>query len=72
MVCFPHEPALLLRTVQLQPPVISQIVPTNPAAPVKGPTHVVKRGKTPEAQRGVCEAVWRDCPSISSNSSQAG
>jgi site-specific recombinase XerD len=27
--------------------VISQIVPTNPAAPVKGPTHVVKRGKTP-------------------------
>src|ERR1700731_4354329 len=26
---------------------ISQIVPTNPAAPVKGPTHVVKRGKTP-------------------------
>ena len=27
--------------------VISQIVPTNPAAPVKGPTDVVKRGKTP-------------------------
>jgi site-specific recombinase XerD len=27
--------------------VISQIVPTNPAAPVKGPTHIVKRGKTP-------------------------
>jgi integrase/recombinase XerD len=27
--------------------VISQIVPTNPAAPVKGPTYVVKRGKTP-------------------------
>ena len=27
--------------------VISQIVPSNPAAPVKGPTHVVKRGKTP-------------------------
>src|SRR5271166_14076 len=27
--------------------VISQVVPTNPAAPVKGPTHVVKRGKTP-------------------------
>ena len=27
--------------------VISQIVPTNPAAPVKGPTHVVKCGKTP-------------------------
>ena len=27
--------------------VISQIVPTKPAAPVKGPTHVVKRGKTP-------------------------
>jgi integrase/recombinase XerD len=26
--------------------VVSQIVPTNPAAPVKGPTHVVKRGKT--------------------------
>ena len=27
--------------------VVSQIVPTNPAAPVKGPTHVVKKGKTP-------------------------
>src|ERR1700757_2240705 len=27
--------------------VISQIVPVNPAAPVKVPTHVVKRGKTP-------------------------
>jgi integrase/recombinase XerD len=27
--------------------VISQVVPTNPAAPVKGPTYVVKRGKTP-------------------------
>ena len=26
---------------------ISQIVPPNPAAPVKGPTHIVKRGKTP-------------------------
>ena len=26
--------------------VISQIVPVNPAAPVKGPTHVVKGGKT--------------------------
>src|ERR1700745_373142 len=27
--------------------VVSQIVPVNPPAPVKGPTHVVKRGKTP-------------------------
>ncbi len=27
--------------------VISQIVPVNPASPVKGPTYVVKRGKTP-------------------------
>jgi site-specific recombinase XerD len=27
--------------------VVSQIVPVNPAAPVKGPSHVVKRGKTP-------------------------
>ena len=27
--------------------VISQVVPVNPAAPVKGPTYVVKRGKTP-------------------------
>jgi hypothetical protein len=27
--------------------VISQVVPINPAAPVKGPTYVVKRGKTP-------------------------
>ena len=26
--------------------VVSQIVPVNPPAPVKGPTHVVKRGKT--------------------------
>src|SRR5262249_8210674 len=25
----------------------SRIVPAHPAAPVKGPTHVVKRGKTP-------------------------
>jgi integrase/recombinase XerD len=27
--------------------VINQVVPVNPAAPVKGPTYVVKRGKTP-------------------------
>jgi integrase/recombinase XerD len=26
--------------------VMSQIVPANPAEPVKGPTHVVKRGET--------------------------
>ena len=27
--------------------VISQVIPTNPAASVRGPKHVVKRGKTP-------------------------
>ncbi len=27
--------------------VVNQIVPVNPPGPVKGPTHVVKRGKTP-------------------------
>jgi integrase/recombinase XerD len=26
---------------------LQMIVPSNPAVPVKGPTHVVKRGKTP-------------------------
>ena len=38
-----HLPAIKMLFDYL---VISQIVPTNPAAPVKGPT-VVKRGKTP-------------------------
>ena len=27
--------------------VVGQVVPTNPAAPVRGPKHVVKTGKTP-------------------------
>lgn len=27
--------------------VVGQIIPTNPAASVRGPRHVVKRGKTP-------------------------
>jgi hypothetical protein len=31
--------------------VIGQIVPTNPAAAVRGPKHVVKTGKTPEISR---------------------
>jgi hypothetical protein len=39
--------------------VVSQIVPVNPAAPVKGPTHVVKRGKTPVLS-------VRGCPDASS------
>ena len=30
--------------------VIGQVVPANPAASVRGPTHVVKRGKTPVLQ----------------------
>jgi site-specific recombinase XerC len=37
--------------------VIGQIVPVNPAASVRGPKHVVKRGKTPvlkAEQRGCC------------------
>jgi site-specific recombinase XerC len=35
--------------------VTGQVVPTNPAAPVSGPKHVVKTGKTP-----VLEAeAWR-------------
>ena len=35
--------------------VIGQIVPTNPAASVRGPTHVVKTGKTPVLDGG----EWR-------------
>lgn len=31
--------------------VVGQIVPTNPAASVRGPKHVVKRGKTPVLER---------------------
>jgi site-specific recombinase XerD len=27
--------------------VVGQVIPVNPASPVRGPTHVVKRGKTP-------------------------
>ena len=30
--------------------VIGQVVPTNPATSVRGPTHVVKTGKTPVLQ----------------------
>ena len=44
--------------------VISQIVPANPAAPVKGPTHVVKRGKTPvfsvEDARALLDSIPTD------------
>ena len=32
--------------------VVGQVVPWNPAAAVRGPTHVVKRGKTPVLQPG--------------------
>ena len=35
--------------------VIGQVVPTNPAAAVRGPTHVVKTGKTPVLEG----AEWR-------------
>jgi site-specific recombinase XerC len=27
--------------------VVGQVVPVNPAASVRGPTHIVKKGKTP-------------------------
>ena len=46
--------------------VISQIVPTKQAAPVKGPTHVVKRGKTPvlsvEDARTLLDSIPTDSP----------
>jgi site-specific recombinase XerD len=41
--------------------VIGQVMPVNPASSVRGPTHVVKRGKTPvlspEEARGVLDAI---------------
>jgi len=41
--------------------VVGQIIPANPASSVRGPTHVVKRGKTPvlspEEARCVLEAI---------------
>ncbi len=44
--------------------VIGQIVPVNPAAPVRGPKHVVKRGKTPvltsEEARSLLESIKVD------------
>jgi integrase/recombinase XerD len=44
--------------------VISQIVPVNSAAPVQGPTHVDKRGKTPvlsaEEARTLLDSIPRD------------
>ena len=33
---------------------VGQIVPWNPTAAVRGPTHVVRRGKTPVLQPGKC------------------
>ena len=46
--------------------VTSQIVPTKPAAPVKGPTHVGKRGKTPvlsvEDARTLLDSIPTDSP----------
>src|SRR6516225_1636898 len=45
--------------------VISQIVPTNPAAPVKGPTHVVKRGKTPVLSVEDARALLNSIPTDS-------
>jgi hypothetical protein len=44
--------------------VVSQIVPVNLAAPVKGPTHFVKRGKTPvlsvEGARTLLDSIPTD------------
>jgi hypothetical protein len=41
--------------------VVGQIMPTNPASSVRGPSHVVKRGKTPvlspEEARRVLDAI---------------
>ncbi|MGA8655629.1 MAG: hypothetical protein WB586_05720 [Chthoniobacterales bacterium] len=46
--------------------VVSQVVPTNPAAPVKGPTQVVKEGKTPilsaECARKLLDSIPTDSP----------
>jgi len=45
--------------------VISQIVSANPAAPVKGPTHVVKRGKTPVLSLEDARALLNSIPTDS-------
>ena len=37
--------------------VIGQVVPLNPAAPVRGPRHVVRRGKTPVLERAAARAL---------------
>ena len=39
--------------------VVSQIIPVNPAAAVRGPTHVVTKGATPAPR---CAAVPRGAP----------
>jgi len=46
--------------------VVSQVVPTNPASSVKGPKHVVKKGKTPvlsaEEARVMIDSIGTDSP----------
>lgn len=37
--------------------VLGQVVPANPAAPVRGPRHVVRRGKTPVLDRAEARAL---------------
>ena len=39
--------------------VVGQVVPLNPAASVRGPRHVVRRGKTPVLS-GACKSGSRD------------
>jgi site-specific recombinase XerC len=46
--------------------VLGQVLPANPAAPVRGPRHVVRRGKTPvlerAAARALLEGIGTDTP----------
>ncbi len=43
--------------------VTGQVVPTNPAAPVRGPKHVVKTGKTPVLEGGEWRKLLASIPS---------
>ncbi|MGA8659996.1 MAG: hypothetical protein WB586_28085 [Chthoniobacterales bacterium] len=45
--------------------VVSQVVPTNPTAPVKGPTHMVKERKTPILSAEVARKLLDSIPTDS-------
>jgi site-specific recombinase XerC len=42
--------------------VTGQVVPTNPAAAVRGPKHVVKTGKTPVLEADACRKLLKSIP----------